>query len=65
LRKNLNSVVIADNKVNRMGQCKFLKDVRLFKEEIIGRIPGELLQGPESNPEVIQYLRNQIKKASL
>jgi hypothetical protein len=35
------------------------------KEEIIGRIPGELLQGPESNPEVILYLRNQIKKASL
>jgi hypothetical protein len=40
------------------------KDVRIFKEEIIGRIPGELLQGPESNPEVILYL-NQIKKASL
>jgi hypothetical protein len=63
-RENLNSVIIADNKVNRMGQYKFLKMSGYSKEEIIGRAPGELL-GPESNPEVILYLRNQIKKASL
>jgi hypothetical protein len=32
------------------------------KEEIIGRAPGEYVTRPESNPEVILYLRNQIKK---
>jgi PAS domain S-box-containing protein len=61
--KNLNSVIIAD----RMGRIEwanasFLRMSGYSKEEIIGRVPGELLQGPESNPEVILYLRNQIKK---
>nr|WP_314839073.1 PAS domain S-box protein [uncultured Flavobacterium sp.] len=61
--KNLNSVIIAD----RMGRIEwanasFLRMSGYSKDEIIGQRPGALLQGPESNPEVILYLRNQIKK---
>ena len=61
--KNLNSVIIADKKGRiEWANTSFLKMSGYSKEEIIGRAPGELLQGPESNPEVILYLRNQIKK---
>jgi PAS domain S-box-containing protein len=61
--KNLNSVIIAD----QMGRIEwantsFLRMSGYSKEEIIGQRPGTLLQGPESNPEVVLYLKNQIKK---
>ncbi|MBB1192629.1 hypothetical protein DNC80_02970 [Flavobacterium sp. SOK18b] len=61
--KNLNSVVIADKEGRiEWANTSFLKMTGYSKEEIAMRTPGELLQGPESNPDVILYLRNQISK---
>jgi hypothetical protein len=35
------------------------------KEELIGIKPGYLLQGAATNPETINYLKNQISKGLL
>jgi hypothetical protein len=37
-----------------------LKNVRLYKEELIGET--SLLQGANSDPETVTYLKNQISK---
>jgi PAS domain S-box-containing protein len=61
--KNINSVVICD----RDGSIEWVNDSFIemsgfSKDELIGKKPGHMLQGPETDHETITYLKNQIKK---
>jgi PAS domain S-box-containing protein len=61
--KNINSVVICDNKGNiEWVNDSFEKLSGYSKEELIGNKPGHLLQGPDTDKGTIQYLANQIKQ---
>lgn len=60
---NLNPVIIADKEgkitwVNR----SFVEMTEYSLEEVIGRKPGEILQGPETDPDSVSYLRSQIQQ---
>jgi PAS domain S-box-containing protein len=61
--KNINAVLISDieGKVEWVNSS-FEKMSGYTKEELVGKKPGHILQGEDSNPETVQYLRNQIKK---
>ena len=61
--KNINAVVISDveGKVEWVNSS-FEKMSGYSKKALIGIKPGNLLQGAESNPETIAYLKNQISK---
>ncbi|NND07783.1 MAG: PAS domain S-box protein [Saprospiraceae bacterium] len=61
--QNTHGVVIADSEGKiEWANPSFERMTGYKLEEIIGRKPGELLQGPDSDPETIQYLSNQIAK---
>ena len=61
--KNINAVVICDgNGLIEWVNDSFLELTEFTKEELIGKKPGHMLQGPETDPEAIAYLSNQIKK---
>ncbi|MGZ9674785.1 PAS domain S-box protein [Flavobacterium sp. GNP001] len=61
--KNINSVVICDNHGNiEWVNSSFEMMSGYTKKELIGLTPGKVLQGPESKPETINYIRNQIKR---
>lgn len=60
--KNINSVVICD----REGRMEWVNEsfeqvtgYNIF--ELIGKKPGEVLQGKDTNPETVAYLSKQIK----
>lgn len=60
--KNINAVIICDNQgciewVNN----SFLKLTGFAKEELLGKKPGHMLQGPETDPKTVEYLAIQIK----
>lgn len=61
--KNINSVIIAnpEGKIEWANKS-FIEISGYTIEELIGKRPGNLLQGKETNPETIIYLRDQIKK---
>ena len=61
--KNINAVVISDveGKVEWVNSSFEIMS-GYSKKELIGIKPGNLLQGAESNPETIDYLKNQISK---
>ncbi|MDG2433658.1 PAS domain S-box protein [Flavobacterium sp.] len=59
--KNMNAVVICDkNGKIEWVNASFSEISGYSKKELIGKKPGHLLQGPESNQETVAYLRNQI-----
>ncbi len=61
-QKNINAVVICDNQGRiKWVNSSFIKISEYSIEELIGQKPGNLLQGPDSNPETIKYLKAQIK----
>jgi PAS domain S-box-containing protein len=61
--KNINAVVISDMKGRiEWVNASFERMSGYTKEELVGIKPGHLLQGPETNPETILYLKNQISK---
>jgi PAS domain S-box-containing protein len=61
--KNINSVVICDIEGRiEWVNSSFEKMSGYTKEELVGIKPGYLLQGKETNPETINYLKNQISK---
>jgi PAS domain S-box-containing protein len=59
---NINAVIIAD-KAGRIewANKSFTEMTGFTLEEAKGKKPGQLLQGPETNPETIAYLAKQIK----
>ena len=57
-----NSVVIA----NRQGQIEFVNQgfIRLTgytADEVMGKKPGHVLQGPDTDPETVERIRQQLK----
>ena len=61
--KNINAVVISD----RDGKIEWVNASfeimsGFTNEELMGKKPGPLLQGAETNPETIAYLKGQISK---
>jgi PAS domain S-box-containing protein len=60
--ENTHGVVIAshDGKVEWVNKS-FEKLTGYTLEEMVGKKPGHILQGPETNPETIAYLGHQIK----
>ncbi|OIQ20168.1 MAG: hypothetical protein BM557_05730 [Flavobacterium sp. MedPE-SWcel] len=61
--KNINAVVISD-KEGRIEwvNASFSKMSGYTVEELIGKKPGYLLQGPETNPATTEYLSSNIKE---
>lgn len=60
--KTINGVVITD----RQGYIEWVNDsfthiTGFVLEEVIGKKPGQVLQGLKSEPKTIEYLSNQIK----
>lgn len=61
--KNINAVIISDAEGRiEWVNSSFEKMSGYTKEELVGIKPGYLLQGKETNPETISYLKNQISK---
>jgi PAS domain S-box-containing protein len=60
---NINGVIIADERgCIQWANKSFTKLTGYSIEEVIGKKPGHVLQGPETNPETIKYLGHQIKQ---
>jgi PAS domain S-box-containing protein len=61
--ENLNGVLItdADGRITWVNKG-FTKMTGFMLEEVIGKKPGHFLQGPETNPETVRYLSNQIRE---
>ncbi len=61
--ESTNAVIIADKHGKINWANKAFKTITGYSlEEVIGKKPGELLQGKDSDPATIDYLANQIKK---
>ncbi len=61
--KNSNAVVICDqNGLIEWVNDSFLQLTQFTLPELLGKKPGEMLQGPDTDPAVIAYLSAQIKK---
>ncbi|WP_130735772.1 PAS domain-containing protein [Flavobacterium sp. J27] len=61
--KNMNSVIICDKEGTiEWVNDSFLKMSGFSNEELIGRKPGHLLQGPETDKNTIHYLSERIRK---
>lgn len=62
-KNNINSVIICDanGKIEWVNDS-FEKLTKYKLEEILGKKPGEILQGEETDKETIEYMSSQIKK---
>jgi len=61
--KNINAVIISDVEGRiEWVNSSFEKMSGYSKEELVGKKPGYLLQGQETSPETVEYLRSQISK---
>lgn len=61
--KNSNAVVICDqNGLIEWVNDSFLQLTQFTLPELLGKKPGKMLQGPDTDPAVIAYLSAQIKK---
>jgi two-component system, sensor histidine kinase len=61
--KTDNAIIITDAKgLIEWANDGFMRISGYTIEEAIGKTPGSLLQGPETNQETIAYIRNQIKE---
>jgi PAS domain S-box-containing protein len=60
--KNSNAVIITDEIGNtEWVNTSFIDMTGYTLEELAGKKPGEVLQGPETDPKTINYLKSQIK----
>lgn len=59
--KNINPVVICDKhgRIEWVNES-FLELSEYTFEEAIGQVPGHLLQGPDTCPETVEYLKNKV-----
>jgi PAS domain S-box-containing protein len=61
--KNINAVVISDTEGKiEWANASFLNMSGYAIEEIIGKKPGHFLQGTDTNPETVNYLKDKIFK---
>jgi PAS domain S-box-containing protein len=61
--KNINPVIIADAQGRiEWANTSFLTMSGYSLEEIMRKKPGRFLQGEETNPETVQYIRDRISK---
>lgn len=61
--KNINAVIICDPSGNiEWANTSFLKMSGYTENEILGKKPGKLLQGVDSNNETVTYMSEQIAK---
>lgn len=61
--KNINAVVICDNNgLIEWVNDSFLKLTKYTLPELLGKKPGKILQGPDTDPNVVSFLSEQIKK---
>ncbi len=61
--KTDNAIVITDARgLIEWANDGFMRISGYTIEEAIGKTPGSLLQGPETNQETVAYIRNQIKE---
>lgn len=61
--KNINAVVISDNKGRMEWANKSFLEMSGYEiDEVIGQKPGPLLQGAETNPETVNFLKDKIYK---
>ena len=61
--KNINAVIISDANGKIEWANKSFLDMSGYKmEEILGKKPGHLLQGEETNPETVKYMKDAITK---
>lgn len=62
-KKNLNAVIIADadGKIEWVNKS-FIDMTGYSMEELIGKKPGHLLQGEDTDPVTIEYMRDRIHK---
>lgn len=63
-QENTNAVVICDKfgKIEWVNNS-FIKITGYSLQEVVSKTPGSFLQGKETNPETIEYLRNCIQNA--
>ena len=60
-----NSVVIADKEGHiEFVNLGFTKLTGYTTEEVIGRKPGHILQGPDTDPETVKRIRRQLKEGA-
>lgn len=60
--RTLNAVVITDEAgLIEWVNPSFLRITGYTLEEVIGRSPGSFLHGPETDPEVVRYMRRQLR----
>jgi len=60
--KNTNAVIITDvDGKTEWVNTSFIDMTGYTLDELVGKKPGELLQGPETDPKTVNYLRSQIK----
>jgi PAS domain S-box-containing protein len=61
--KNINAVIIADADGKIEWANKSFLDMSGYQmDEILGKKPGHLLQGEETNPETVDYMKGRIAK---
>lgn len=61
--KNINPVIVCDNKGRiEWVSSNFMKTTGYSKDEVIGRRPGALLEGPETDPQTSMYIKTQAQK---
>jgi PAS domain S-box-containing protein len=61
--KNINAVIVTDAKGKMEWANKSFFDMSGYTmDEIIGKKPGHLLQGKETNPETVNYMKDRIDK---
>lgn len=61
--RNINAVVVCDNqgKIDWIN-TSFVEMTGYSSEEMIGRKPGDFLQGPETDMKTVDYMRERIAK---
>ncbi|MGE9293382.1 MAG: PAS domain S-box protein, partial [Puniceicoccales bacterium] len=60
--KTINGVVITDESGYIVWTNKAFSNITGYRrEEVVGKKPGELLQGPMSDPETVAYIGNQLR----
>ncbi|WOO42142.1 PAS domain-containing hybrid sensor histidine kinase/response regulator [Rubellicoccus peritrichatus] len=62
--KTTTGVIITDSKGNLVWVNNAFEEITEYKlDEVIGKRPGDFLQGPESDPKVIELMRARVREA--